>query len=114
MVKQAGPPLLRHDGQMRRGVIIRHLLLPGFLEDSKRVVEYIHRTFGDAVYFSLMSQYTPVFKAAGYPEINRTVEQTEYTALVDYARSLGVTNGFVQEGGAAMESFIPEFDLRGV
>jgi putative pyruvate formate lyase activating enzyme len=114
MVKQAGPPLLGNDGLMRRGVIIRHLLLPGFLEDSERVVEYIHRTFGDAVYLSLMSQYTPVYRAAGYPEINRAVEQTEYTALVDYARSLGVSNGFVQEGGAATESFIPEFDLRGV
>jgi putative pyruvate formate lyase activating enzyme len=114
MVKQAGPPLLGNDGLMRCGVIIRHLLLPGFLEDSKRIVEYIHRTFGDAVYLSLMSQYTPVYKAAEYPQINRTVEQTEYSALVDYARSLGVSNGFVQEGGAATESFIPEFDLRGV
>jgi len=114
MVKQAGPPLLGNDGLMRRGVIIRHLLLPGFLEDSKRIVEFIHRTFGDAVYLSLMSQYTPVYKAAEYPEINRTVEQTEYSTLVDYARSLGVSNGFIQEGGSAMESFIPEFDLRGV
>jgi putative pyruvate formate lyase activating enzyme len=105
---------LGKDGLMRRGVIIRHLLLPGFLEDSKRIVEYIHRTFGDAVYLSLMSQYTPVYRAAAYPEINRTVEQADYTALVDYARALGVSNGFVQEGGAAMESFIPEFDLRGV
>jgi putative pyruvate formate lyase activating enzyme len=99
---------------MRRGVIIRHLLLPGFLEDSKRVVEYIHRTFGDSVYLSLMSQYTPVYQADRHPEINRTVEQTEYSALVDYAGSLGASNGFVQEGGAAIESFIPKFDLRGV
>jgi putative pyruvate formate lyase activating enzyme len=114
MVRQAGPPLFGDDGLMRRGVIIRHLLLPGFVEDSKRVVEHIHRTFGDAVYLSLMSQYTPVYRAAGHPEINRTVDQAEYAALVDYARSLGVSNGFVQEGGAAMESFIPEFDLRGV
>jgi putative pyruvate formate lyase activating enzyme len=114
MVKQAGPPVLGNDGLMRRGVIIRHLLLPGLVEDSKRVVEYIHRTFGDAVYLSLMSQYTPVYRAAGYPELNRTVEPTEYTALVDYACSLGVNNCFVQEGGAALESFIPEFDLRGV
>jgi putative pyruvate formate lyase activating enzyme len=114
MVAQAGLPLFGNNGLMRSGVMIRHLLLPGFVEDSKRVVEYIHRTFGDAVYLSLMSQYTPVYRAGGYPEINRTVQQTEYAALVDYARSLGVSNGFVQEGGAAMESFIPEFDLRGV
>ena len=114
MVKQAGLPVFGDDGLMRRGVIIRHLLLPGLGEDSKRVVEYIHRAFGDAVYLSLMSQYTPVYRAAAYPEINRTVGLAEYTTLVDYARSLGVSNGFVQEGGAAMESFIPEFDLRGV
>lgn len=114
MVEQAGPPLFGNDGLMRRGVIIRHLLLPGYVEDSKRVVEYIHRTFGDAVFVSLMSQYTPVYRAARHPEINRTVEPAEYTALVEYACSLGVNHGFVQEGGAARESFIPEFDLRGV
>ena len=114
MVEQVGPPVLGDDGLMRSGVMIRHLLLPGCVEDSKRVVEYIQRTFGDAVYLSLMSQYTPVYHAAGYPEINRTVEQTEYAALVEYARALGVSNGFVQEGGAALESFIPEFDMRGV
>lgn len=109
MVEQVGPPVFGDDGLMRRGVIIRHLLLPGCVEDSKRVVQYIHRTFGEAVYLSLMSQYTPVYRAAGFPEINRTVELTEYAALVDYACSLGVTNGFAQEGGAARESFIPEF-----
>jgi putative pyruvate formate lyase activating enzyme len=114
MVEQAGPPAFGNDGLMRCGVIIRHMLLPGLVEDSKRVIEYIHRTFGDAVYLSLMSQYTPVYRAARYPEINRTVEQTEYSALVDYAGSLGVSNGFVQEGGAAIESFIPKFDLQGV
>jgi putative pyruvate formate lyase activating enzyme len=114
MARQAGPPLVGDDGLMRRGVIIRHLLLPGSLADSKRIVHYIRRTFGDGVYVSLMSQYTPVYKAAGDPEINRTVDPSEYSALVDYAGSLGVSNGFVQEGGAARESFIPEFDLRGV
>jgi len=114
MVEQAGPPVFGNDGLMRRGVIIRHLLLPGLVEDSKRVVEYIHRTFGDTVYLSLMSQYTPVYRAAGYPEINRTVEPMEYAALVDCAGSLGVSNGFIQQGGAAIESYIPKFDLRGV
>jgi putative pyruvate formate lyase activating enzyme len=114
MVKQVGPPIFGNDGLMRRGVIIRHLLLPGLVEDSKRVVAYIHRTFGETVYLSLMSQYTPVYRAAGHPEINRTVEPAEYAALVDYAGSLGMSNGFIQEGGAAMESFIPQFDMRGV
>jgi putative pyruvate formate lyase activating enzyme len=109
MVQQVGPPVFGNDGLMQRGVIIRHLLLPGLVEDSKRVVHYIHRTFGDAVYLSLMSQYTPVYQAAAFPEINQTVEPAEYAALVDYACSLGVTNGFAQEGGAAKESFIPEF-----
>jgi len=114
MVQQVGPPVFGNDGLMQRGVIVRHLLLPGFLEDSKRVVEFVHRTFRDRVYVSLMSQYTPVYRAARFPEINRTVGETEYSALVDYAGSLGVSNGFMQEGGAAKESFIPEFDLRGV
>ena len=109
MVEQVGPTVFGNDGLMRRGVMIRHLLLPGLVEDSKRVVHYLHRTFGDAVYLSLMSQYTPVYQAAGFAEINRTVKPAEYAALVDYACSLGVTNGFAQEGGAALESFIPEF-----
>jgi putative pyruvate formate lyase activating enzyme len=114
MVEQAGPPVFGNDGLMRRGVIIRHLLLPGLVEDSKRVVDYVRRTFGDAVYLSLMSQYTPVYRAAEYPQINRTIDPAEYTALVDYALSLGLNNGYVQEGGAAKESFIPQFDMRGV
>lgn len=114
MFRQVGTPVFDEDGMMRRGMIIRHLMLPGCLEDSKQVVTYLYHTFGDAVYLSLMNQYTPLPQVVGYPELNRRIFSEEYAELVDYAVELGVVNGFTQEEGTASESFIPEFDCFGV
>ena len=102
-------------GIMTRGVIVRHLLLPGQLEDSKRVVKYLYETYGDRRYISLMNQYTPMQDMEiKYPELARKVTEQEYEELVDYAIELGVENGFIQEGETASESFIPEFNMEGV
>lgn len=95
---------------MKRGVIVRHLLLPGCLADSKRVVRYVYETYGDSVYLSLMNQYTPLPHVGTYPELNRKVTEEEYEELVDYAIDLGVSHGFIQEGDTADESFIPDFE----
>ena len=95
---------------MKRGVIVRHLLLPGCLADSKQVVRYVYETYGDTVYLSLMNQYTPLPHVKDYPELNRKVAEKEYEELVDYAIELGVNHGFIQEGDTADESFIPEFE----
>ncbi len=114
MVRQAGEAAFGKDGMMQRGVIVRHLLLPGHLKDSKNVVRYVYETYGDTVFLSLMSQYTPM-QAERLPEgLRVTVAKEDYEELVDFALDLGVVNGFLQEGEAASESFIPPFDLTGV
>ena len=114
MVRQTETAEFDENGMMTRGVIARHLLLPGHLSNAKAVVKYIYDTYGDKVFLSLMNQYTPLPQVKNYPEIDRKVTEEEYDELVDYAIDLGVENGFIQEGETAEESFIPEFDGEGV
>lgn len=121
MVRQTGNAVFAdgngavEEGIMLRGVIVRHLLLPDGLEDSKAVVRYLYETYGDSVYISIMNQYTPMPQiGAEFPELARRVTEKEYESLVDYAVSLGIENGFIQEGETALESFIPDFDMRGI
>ena len=93
---------------------MRHLLLPGHVSDSKKVVEYLYNTYGNQIYISLMNQYTPMPAMEQDPLLSRKVTAREYGRLVDYALSLGLENGFLQEGETAKESFIPAFDGEGV
>ena len=99
---------------MRRGVIVRHLLLPGHVREAKKVVGYLHETYGDQIYISMMNQYTPMSEKFADPNLNRRVTKREYERLLDYAAEIGVENGFYQEGATADESFIPKFDYEGV
>ena len=94
---------------MKRGVIVRHLLLPGQVEEAKRVLRYLYETYGDRIAVSILNQYTPLPHVAAYPELNRKVTSEEYEEVVDYALELGIGHGFLQEGQAASESFIPDF-----
>jgi putative pyruvate formate lyase activating enzyme len=114
MYRQVGKPVFDSNGIMKRGVIVRHLTLPGCLEDSKQILEYLYHTFQDNIFISIMNQYTPLAHVKSYPELNRKITDKEYDELVDYAISLGVENGFIQEGDTASESFIPEFNEEGV
>lgn len=114
MYNQVGKAVFDTDGMMKKGVIIRHLMLPGLLFDSKKIIDYIYNTFGDNVYISLMNQYTPINNLEKYPEINKPLNPKHYESLIDYCLSLGIKNAFIQEEGTVSESFIPEFDLRGV
>ena len=114
MFRQVGEPEFDERGIMKKGMIIRHLLLPGCLEDSKAVLHFLYDTFGDSVFISIMNQYTPLAHVEKYPEINRRVTDEEYEEIVDYAIELGIENGFIQEGETAEESFIPAFDGEGV
>lgn len=114
MVRQQRQAVFDEQGMMKKGVIVRHLLLPGYLQNGKAVVRYLYETYGDSIYISLMNQYTPLPQVAAYPEINRKVTEEEYEELIDYAIELGVENGFIQEGETAEESFIPEFKGEGV
>ena len=114
MVRQVGEPVFDERGIMKKGVIVRHLMLPGYLKDSKNIIEYLYHTYKDRIYISIMNQYTPMPGMNRYPEISRRISEEEYEELIDYAISLGVENGFIQEGETASESFIPEFNGEGV
>jgi putative pyruvate formate lyase activating enzyme len=114
MVRQSGPCVYGEDGYLKRGTIVRHLLMPGHTRNSKAVLAYLHETYGDGISVSIMNQYTPVQEQPEYPELNRKVTRREYEKVLDYAMDLGITNGFFQEGGTAAESFIPQFDCEGV
>lgn len=106
--------LFDEDGIMKRGVIVRHLVLPGYTDNSKAVIKHLYSTYGDGIYMSIMNQYTPLPQVSGYPEIDRRVTDAEYEEVINYALSLGVENAFIQEGGTVSESFIPVFDGEGI
>jgi putative pyruvate formate lyase activating enzyme len=114
MVEQVGEPMFDENGIMTKGVIVRHLILPGCLEDSKKIIQYLYETFGDKIFISIMNQYTPMETMKKYPELNRKITEKEYEVLVDYAIQIGVEDGFIQEGETASDSFIPEFNEEGV
>lgn len=114
MVRQVGMPEFDERGMMKKGVIVRHLLLPGHVRNSKKVLEYLYGTYGDQIYISLMNQYTPMPAMKDDPQLSRKVTDREYDRLLDHAISFGVTNCFIQEGETAKESFIPEFNGEGI
>jgi putative pyruvate formate lyase activating enzyme len=114
MVRQVKEVKFDERGIMQKGVIVRHLTLPGYLEDSKRIIKYLYETYGNKIFISIMNQYTPITKNMLYPELNRGITEEEYEELVNYAIEIGVENGFIQEGETALESFIPEFSGEGV
>lgn len=117
MVRQTGKAVFVNgdeDNLILRGTIVRHLTLPGCMEDSMQILKYLHETYGDTIYISIMNQFTPLSNLEKYPELNRKITDEEYEALVDYAIEIGIENGFIQEGDTAEESFIPAFDCEGV
>lgn len=99
---------------LRRGMIVRHLVLPGHIGDSKKVLHYLHDTFRNDIYVSVMCQYTPLVHVEAIPELNRRVTPAEYQRVIDYCLRLGMENVYIQEGDVAQESFIPPFDLSGL
>lgn len=114
MVKQTGLPLFDERGMMKKGVIVRHLVLPGHTKESMQVIKDVYETFGNEVYLSIMSQYTPVREIPEYKELNRKLTRREYNRVIDYALELGVEQAYVQDGDTAKDSFIPAFDYEGI
>lgn len=114
MVRQTGSCQFDKNGIMQKGVIVRHLVLPGFLQNSKDVIEYLYKKYENDIFMSIMNQYTPLEYVKEYPEINRKVTEKEYDEIIDFAAGIGVENAFVQEGGTVSESFIPIFDGEGI
>ena len=114
MYRQVGNCEFDEDGIMTKGVIIRHLILPNNLDNTKRVIDWVKENFNDGeVLFSLMSQFTPN-KTCKIPELSRRLTQEEYDEIEDYLFNSGVEDGFMQELSSAKEEYIPPFNLEGV
>lgn len=102
------------DPLLVKGVLVRHLVLPGCTEDSKRILQYLHTAYGNQIFISLMNQYTPMPWTKYHPLLSRPVSAEEYEELVDYAIDLGIENGFIQENGTVSVEYIPAFDGSGL
>ena len=122
MIKHTGPLVLEdfsENGQacqlMKRGVILRHMVLPKHKDDSIRLLHWIHDNLPEGHFLvSLMSQYPPFYQSSKYPEINRRITSYEYQKVVDAAIELGLTQGFMQEKSSAKEEYTPPFELQGI
>lgn len=114
MYRQVGRPVIE-DEQMTRGVLLRHLVLPGFVDNSLGVLDWIAENFrsGD-ILVSLMSQYVPMGKAKAMPPLDRRITETEYDAVLSYMELLGIEDGFTQDFSAATSDYTPDFDLTGL
>ncbi len=110
MYRQVGTP--KFNGNiMTKGVIVRHLLLPNHSDDSKKILLYLHNTYKDNIYISIMNQFTPIRYIKNYKELNKKVDDYEYDSLINYACDIGITKAFIQEGETCSESFIPDFSI---
>lgn len=114
MVSEKGEARFDSDGRMLQGVIVRHLILPGHIRNSYKVLDYLFSEYENRIVYSLMNQYTPCFYSEKYPELNRKVTKREYEKVISYATNLGITNAYIQEGATAEESFIPDFNYEGL
>lgn len=115
MFRQTGPYVIGDDGLISSGVIIRHLILPGSLDNTRAVIDWVAQTFapGD-VLFSLMSQYTPCGDLSSLPELQRRLSREEHDSAMAHLEQSGIEDGFFQELSSAKEEYIPDFDLGGV
>lgn len=114
MQRQTGPYVLDNEGMLQRGVLIRHLLLPGRLQQAKEVMDWVSEAFPPGqVLFSLMGQYVPFGKAKETPPLNRTVRSSELRAAIAYMQALGLS-GYTQDSSSAKEAYVPNFDLSGL
>ena len=101
-------------GLLVRGVLVRHLVLPNFRSDSMKILDWLYKTFGDKIFISVMNQYTPIFHAADFHELDRKLTTFEYKSVIKHAEQLGIKNCYIQVGKSASAEFIPDFNLAGV
>ena len=109
MIRQRGAQQFDADGMMQSGVQVRHLVLPGHAQESRKVLYYLWNTYGSRIGISIMNQYTPMPQCKEHPLLSRRVTEKEYENVLRYAEQLGIENAFTQEGEAAAESFIPQW-----
>ena len=113
MYLQRGKTEFDENGIMKKGMIIRHLILPSNTNSSLKILDFINEKFPNA-YVSLMAQYTPCNDLSAVPELDRKITEREYNKVVDYALNLGMDKIFIQSGESADEKFIPDFDFTGI
>jgi len=109
MYRQVGRFELDNNGLLKKGLVVRVLIIPGHIDDSKKIIEYLYKTYHDDIFISIMNQYTPV-NTCKYSNLNRKLTEEEYNEVIDYALSIGIKNAFIQEDGTQDESFIPNFN----
>ena len=113
MLRQVGPPQFEN-GLIKKGLMIRHMMLPGLLFDTKKIIDWVIENLPEEVYLNIMCQYIPMGNAANYPEINKKLNKKHYEAVIDYAVENGIMNGFFQDFDSASAEYTPEFDFEGV
>lgn len=111
MQKQVGNPILNEEGIIQKGVIIRHLILPHHLLNTKNILKYVKENFDENTYISIMAQYFPTYKAKEDKLINRKLTKKEYKEIENYLYLLNLKNGYIQELGEHEEEYVPNFDL---
>lgn len=114
MYRQVGSPAFDEQGIIKKGLLIRHLILPGLAGESIKILDWIHANLPQDVYISLMSQYIPCYKAKGHAELDRRITRREYDRVVNHLFRLELENGYIQERDSAAEEYIPDFDLEGL
>ena len=94
---------------MKKGVIVRHMMMPNLREDSKKILDYLYTTYHNNIYISIMNQYTPIKHFDRYTELNNKISDEDYDEVINYAIDLGIKKAFIQEGETQKSSFIPDF-----
>lgn len=110
MYRQVGRPILNEKGVMQKGIMVRHLILPNNIENSKRCLKWLKENFNDKIYISLMAQYFPTYKAKEISEINRKLTPKEYEEIENYLYDLDIENGYIQELGEHEEEYVPKWE----
>ena len=114
MIRQVGNPEFDEAGIIKKGVIIRHLILPSYMQNSKNVLKYIKENLDENTYVSVMAQYFPTYKAKNVEKINRKISMKEYKEIEEYLYSLDIKNGYMQDLGKHEEEYVPNFDFRNI
>ena len=114
MYKQVGEPIFDENGIIKKGVIIRHLILPNHIQNTEHILKWIKDTFDNKIYVSVMAQYFPTYKAKNDDKLNRKISTREYKKVENYMYLLGIENGYMQDLGKHEEEFVPVFDLKNV
>ena len=114
MYKQVGEPIFDENGIIKKGVIIRHLILPNHIQNTEHILKWIKDTFDNKIYVSVMAQYFPTYKAKNDDKLNRKISTKEYKKVENYMYLLGIENGYMQDLGKHEEEFVPVFDLKNV